>query len=294
MRSRDRRSSGGVAKAARLPGVATSSRLRRCPLTDGQDLLPVRVRSGIAGLPLGGQTIILTGAAGGIGRLISEALCEAGAKPILLDRPGDRLSALEQLVHGTAAEVRAADVTDRDTLTELIRELERARGAIEGLVNCAGLWQARPWHDIDDRAWETVLDANLKSVFVCCQAVLPGMVERGSGAVVNFASTAGEYGSISPAAHYAAAKAGVIGLTKSLAREVGRYGVRVNAVSPGPTDTAALGANTDEQKARVAARTLLGRLGQPKEIADAVLYLVGPTSTFVTGHVLRVNGGALL
>jgi NAD(P)-dependent dehydrogenase (short-subunit alcohol dehydrogenase family) len=245
-------------------------------------------------LPLAGQTIILTGAAGGIGRWISEALCAAGANPLLLDLPGDSLLALEQLVHGTTAEVRAADVSDRDTVVELVRELERERGAIDGLVNCAGLWQVRAWHDIDDRAWENVLNANLKSAFVCCQTVLPGMVGRGGGAVVNFASTAGEYGSISPAAHYAAAKAAVIGLTKSLAREVGPYGVRVNAVSPGPTDTAALAVNTDEQKAKVEARTLLGRLGQPNEIADAVIYLVGPMSTFVTGHVLRVNGGALL
>jgi len=111
---------------------------------------------------------------------------------------------------------------------------------------------------------------------------------------VNFASTAGEYGSISPAAHYAAAKAGVIGLTKSLAREVSPCGVRVNALSPGPTDTVALGAATAEQKAQVGARTLLGRLGEPEEIAHGVLYLLGPLSTFVTGHVLRVNGGALL
>jgi NAD(P)-dependent dehydrogenase (short-subunit alcohol dehydrogenase family) len=243
---------------------------------------------------LDGQTIILTGAAGGIGRRISESLCQAGANPILVDLPGDSLLALEQLVHGTTAEVKAADVTDRGATVELVRELERERGSIEGLVNCAGLWQVRSWYDIDDRAWEDVLDANLKSAFVCCQSVLPGMVRRGGGAVVNFASTAGEYGSISPAAHYAAAKAAVIGMTKSLAREVGPYGVRVNAVSPGPTDTAALGANTEEQKAKAEARTLLGRLGQPSEIADAVLYLVGPMSTFVTGHVLRVNGGALL
>ena len=250
--------------------------------------------SAIAGLLLAEQTIILTGAAGGIGCRVSEVLCEAGANPILLDRPGESLSALEQLVDGTTAEVRATDVTDRVALSKLVREVERERGTIDALVNCAGLWEVRSWDMIDDLAWATVLDANLKSAFLCCQTVLPGMVARGNGSVVNFASTAGEHGSISPAAHYAAAKAGVIGLTKSLAREVGPHGVRVNAISPGPTDTAALGADTDDLKARVGARTLLGRLAQTDEIANAVLYLAGPMSTFVTGHVLRVNGGALL
>jgi NAD(P)-dependent dehydrogenase (short-subunit alcohol dehydrogenase family) len=111
---------------------------------------------------------------------------------------------------------------------------------------------------------------------------------------VNIASTAGEYGSVSPAAHYAAAKGGVIAMTKSLAREVSPHGVRVNAVSPGPIDTAALGAVSDEAKARIGARTLFGRLGRPHEIAGACIYLLSPLSTFVTGHVLRVNGGSLL
>ena len=120
------------------------------------------------------------------------------------------------------------------------------------------------------------------------------MVARGSGSVVNFASTAGEYGSIRAAAHYAAAKGGVIALTKSLAREVSPAGVRVNAVSPGPTDTPALLAATPEQRAVAGSRTLFGRLGQPHEIAGACVFLLSPLSTFVTGTVLQVNGGALL
>jgi len=250
--------------------------------------------AGVAGPLLAGMTVVLTGAAGGIGRHISRVLCEAGSNPILLDRPGETLTALTEAMRDTTAEVYATDVTDRDEVRALVEQTERERGAIEAIVNCAGLWEVRNWDEIDDADWQAVVDANLKSAFVCCQAVLPGMVRRGRGSVVNFASTAGEYGSISPAARYAAAKAGVIGLVKSLAREVSPSGVRVNAISPGPTDTVALGANSAELKARVGSRTLLGRLGEPEEIAHAVLYLVGPMSTFVTGHVLRVNGGSLL
>jgi NAD(P)-dependent dehydrogenase (short-subunit alcohol dehydrogenase family) len=232
--------------------------------------------AGIAGPLLAGYTVILTGAAGGIGRYASRVLVDAGAAAVLLDRPGESLDALSDSLRGTSANVVATDLTDRASVEQLVADV------------------VRDWDKIDDDSWQRVIDANLKSAFLCCQAVLPGMVERGSGSVVNFASTAGEYGSISPAAHYAAAKAGVIGLTKSLAREVSPHGVRVNAISPGPTDTVALGAATAEMKAKVGARTLLGRLAQPDELAHAVLYLVGPLSTFVTGHVLRVNGGSLL
>jgi NAD(P)-dependent dehydrogenase (short-subunit alcohol dehydrogenase family) len=255
---------------------------------------PALAPTGIAGPLLAEKTVLLTGAAGGIGRHVSRALIDAGAHAVLLDRPGDSLSELERGLRDLPAEVRAIDVTDRGAVGALVAEVERERGGIDGLVNCAGLWEVRTWDEIDDGSWDAVIDANLKSAYLCCQAVLPGMVSRGAGSVVNFASTAGEYGSISPAAHYAAAKAGVIGLTKSLAREVGPHNVRVNAISPGPTDTMALGAVSAEAKARVGARTLLGRLGRPEEMANAVLYLVGPMSTFVTGHILRVNGGALL
>jgi NAD(P)-dependent dehydrogenase (short-subunit alcohol dehydrogenase family) len=139
-----------------------------------------------------------------------------------------------------------------------------------------------------------MISTNLLTALVASRAVLPAMLEVGSGAIVNFASTAGEYGSIRPAAAYAAAKAGVIGFTKSLAREVSPLGVRVNAISPGPIDTPALKAVTEAERAKASARTLLGRLGQPHDIAQGVLYLASDESSFVTGTVLQVNGGSLL
>jgi NAD(P)-dependent dehydrogenase (short-subunit alcohol dehydrogenase family) len=139
-----------------------------------------------------------------------------------------------------------------------------------------------------------MLTANLLSAIASCRAVLPGMLERARGAVVNFASTAGEYGSIRPSAVYAAAKGGVIAFTKSLAREVSPCNVRVNCISPGPIDTPALQAASPEDRVATAARTLLGRIGTPRDIANGVLYLVSDESSFVTGTVLQVNGGSLL
>lgn len=235
--------------------------------------------------------VVLTGATGGIGGSIARVLAAAGARVALADLDTGGVDAL-------AAELgalgRTFDACSLEEFGAFHREIEREYGPVDGIVNCAGWWSPVPYDEIDDDAWQKALDGNLRTAFVGCRTVLPGMVERGRGSVVNIASTAGEYGSISPAAHYAAAKGGVIAITKSLAREVSPAGVRVNAVSPGPIDTVALGAASEEQKALVGARTLLGRLGRPDEIGGACAFLLSPLSTFVTGHVLRVNGGALL
>lgn len=240
---------------------------------------------------LEGRTVILTGATGGIGSTIARMLAEAGARLAVTDLDAGRVESLAQEI-GAFGE--AADASSPKAFARFHARVESELGPLDGLVNCAGLWAPLPYDQIDESAWASTLAGNLGTAFAACRTVLPGMVERRDGSVVNFASTAGEYGSISPAAHYAAAKGGVIALTKSLAREVGAAGVRVNAVSPGPIDTPALGAATAEQKAAVGARTLFERLGRPHEIAGACVFLLSALSTFITGHVLRVNGGSLL
>jgi NAD(P)-dependent dehydrogenase (short-subunit alcohol dehydrogenase family) len=251
-----------------------------------------RTLAAVGGRPLlEGNTVILTGATGGIGRTIARMLVTAGARLAVTDLEFERV---DQLASELRCYGEAVDVSSWAEFAAFHRNVERDLGPVDGLVNCAGLWAPLAYDEIDERAWAETLAANLATAFAACRAVLPGMVVRGSGTVVNFASTAGEYGSIRPAAHYAAAKGGVIALTKSLAREVSPHGVRVNAVSPGPTDTPALGASTPEQRAAAGARTLLGRLGYPHEIGGACVFLLSPLSTFVTGHVLRVNGGSLL
>jgi NAD(P)-dependent dehydrogenase (short-subunit alcohol dehydrogenase family) len=240
-------------------------------------------------LRLKDRVVVVTGAAGTIGRQVSHVLAAEGARLVLTDMAEGPLQTLAAELAGTAGAPwsRAANAADYG-------EFQDAVGVPDVLVNVAGTFKFSDFVSSSPEDWSEMISANLLTALVACRAVLPAMVEARSGAIVNFASTAGEYGSIRPAAAYAAAKAGVIGLTKSLAREVSPLGVRVNAISPGPVDTPALKAVTDAERATAAARTLLGRLGQPGDIARGVLYLASDESAFVTGTVLQVNGGSLL
>jgi NAD(P)-dependent dehydrogenase (short-subunit alcohol dehydrogenase family) len=237
---------------------------------------------------LAGRTVILTGAAGGIGRHVARALADAGAKVAATDLSADGLAELG------AALTDAFDAADAERFDTFHARVREELGEVDGLITCAGFWQSKPFAEIDVAELELMFRANVTTAWVACHSVLPAMISRGCGSIVNFASTAGEYGSISPGSHYAAAKGAVIALTKSLAREASPHGVRVNAISPGPTDTVALGAATPEQKAAAGARTLFNRLGRPDEIAAGCVYLLSDMSSFVTGTVLQVNGGSRL
>jgi NAD(P)-dependent dehydrogenase (short-subunit alcohol dehydrogenase family) len=244
-----------------------------------------------------GGAVLVTGATGGIGRAVVHTLHAAGWDVALLDLAEEPLRALaaelDERRPGSAS-FTAADAAEESDVAAWVEKALAEYGAICGLVNVAGLWRSQPFTNLTMADIDTVLHANLRTALICCRLACEPMIAQGAGSIVNFASTAGEYGSISPAAHYAAAKGAVIALTKSLARELSPRGIRVNAISPGPVDTVGLTAGSSATSDETAARTLLGRLGTPQEIADGVAFLVSDESSFITGHVLRVNGGSLL
>lgn len=235
--------------------------------------------------------IIILGGAGGIGRALVAGLVDEGAYVAAVDLGGVALDSIE--TSSPARTLRlAADASDPDAMSATVATVEHKFGRIDALVNTVGLFQPGDFVDSSPADWELAIRVNLLGVMTATWAVLPGMLQRSSGSIVHFASTAGEYGSIRPAAAYAAAKGGVIAFTKSLAREVGAQGVRVNCISPGPVRTAMFAA--DAPDADGSSRTLLGRMGTPADLLPAVRYLASEDSGYVTGEVMRVNGGSLI
>jgi glucose 1-dehydrogenase len=245
---------------------------------------------------LDGRVAIVTGAAGGIGAGIVKRLSEAGANVVLTDYDAERLAAAERiaLADSDAAAIAAigADLTKEEEVEALVAGAIERFGRINVLVNNAGVLRTGPVVDIPLAEWNLVLASNLTSAFLCSKAVLPGMIERGSGSIVNIASVAA-FAFTTPHAHYAASKAGMVALSRDLAYEVAPHGVRVNAISPSgitsPMNQKELPAGP--RKALESA-IALDRWGAPEDIGDAVVYLASDRASFVVGSVLGVTGGS--
>ncbi len=242
------------------------------------------------------RTVLITGAATGIGRETAKRFAAEGWNVAVHYHKSE--AAAQALVdelkarHASAIRVQA-DVRDPYAVRAMAEKVNRAFTRIDALVNNAGLAQQKLFTDITAREWDDMFDVNVKGVFHCCQAVLPGMISRKSGSIVNVSSMWGEVGA-SCEVHYSAAKAAVIGLTKALAKEVGPSGIRVNCVTPGVIATA-MTANLDE--AAIAAlkdETPLGAIGSPRDVAEAIYYLASDKAAFVTGQVLGVSGGLVI
>lgn len=244
-------------------------------------------------LSLRGRTALVTGAATGIGRATALRLAQAGAT-VWVNHLGQASAAGDVVREIAAAGGRAqaieADVSD----AAAVQRMAEAVGAVDVLVNNAGVIQEKPFLETTEADWDRMLAVDLKAVFLVCRAIIPGMLSKGQGAIVNIASDLGILGR-ERYAPYCAAKAGVIGLTKSLAREFAPQHIRANAVAPGPVATAMV--SLEHMSAEWVEKELAipqHRLGAPEEIADSVLFLASDLSRFYTGQVLGPNGGSAM
>jgi len=244
------------------------------------------------------KVVIVTGAAKGIGAAIADACAREGARVAALDLDGPGADAVAAALRGRGADALAlcADVTRAADIRAALDAVLARWDRVDVLVNNAGGFAViRATEDIPESEWDAIVASNLTSVFLCVKAVLPVMKRQRYGRIVNLASVVGRGGAVRVTSHYAAAKAGVIGLTRHLALEVGADGITVNAVAPGTTATErVLRARTPEETLRVAQAIPVRRLGEPGEIADAVVFLASDAAAFINGATLDVNGGQVM
>ena len=233
---------------------------------------------------LEGKTALVTGASKGIGKAIATELAAAGATVVVGYRSGkDEAEALASDLGGAAIQ---ADVSSADEAKRLVEEA----GDLDILVNNAGLTRDGLLARMSDEDWQTVIDTNLASVFYTCRAVTRPMMKRRAGAIVNISSIVGVHGNWGQT-NYAASKAGIIGFTKSLARELGSRNIRANVVAPGYVKTLLTDVLPEEATGAMLENTPLGRLGDPEDVAGAVRFLCSDAASFITGEVLLVDGG---
>jgi len=252
---------------------------------------------GAVGRPLAGRTALVTGAASGIGAAIAEAFAVAGARLCLADRAsGDGLRTVADRCagHGVPVVTARADVAVEDDVTRMFATAQDRLGTIDVLVNNAGIVSESRVADMSTAMFDEMIAINLRSVFLCCRAALPGMLAIGFGRIINIASQVGQKGGAG-LAHYAAAKAGVIGFTRSLAREVSAHGVTANCIAPGPIITPLGGNLSEEWTGPLLASLPLKRFGQPDEVAPtAVLLASVPGGNLYTGQTLGPNSGDVM
>ena len=239
------------------------------------------------------KVAIVTGAAKGIGLATAERLAREGASILMADLDEKELNRAADLLREKGHRVGKAkcDVGRRDDVTQMVRAAEREFGDIHILINNAGIaGPVGPLEQVSDEDWEAVMAVDLKSVYLCCQAVLPGMKARRYGRIVNVASIAGKEGNPNMVP-YSTAKAAVIGLTKALAKEVAGHGIYVNAISPAVIETPMLDTVTPEQVQYMVQRIPMGRTGRPEEVAALICWLASDEASFTTRQCVDISGG---
>ena len=246
---------------------------------------------------LAGRVVLVTGSSRGIGAEVAVKAAAAGATVAVHYRSsaeGARETLERIRAAGGDGESFAADIGAAAEAEALVKRVADRFGRIDGLVNNAGLTQVGPFLEIEPADWDAVIATDLSAAFHTCRAVLPGMLEQGSGTIVNIASRLGQIG-VAETAAYSAAKAGLIGLTRALAKEFGPRGIRVNAVAPGMTETGMTTDLVDSEEGRRRLRDMpLGRYGRPEEVADAVIFLLSDASALFLGQTLNPNAGGYM
>lgn len=245
--------------------------------------------------PLAEHIAVITGAGNGIGEAVARHLASAGAKIVVNDL---QMAAAEKVVaaivaDGGAATAVAGDVSDPDDVSRLFRHCSEAFGDCSLLVNNAGIVQQSLFEELSVEDWDRMIAVHLRGTFLCARTAVVPMLQRGEGVIVNIASQLGQIGGVE-LVHYSAAKAGVIGLTKALAREVSKRGVRVNAVAPGPINTELVRNLSEDWRKAKAAELPLGHFGEPEDVADTVAFLASPAARIYVGQTLGPNSGDVM
>jgi 3-oxoacyl-[acyl-carrier protein] reductase len=244
------------------------------------------------------RVALITGASRGIGAAIALRLARDGFD-LALNWVGEQSRDNEAEAEAIAENARAldaesvcveADVTDRDAVAAMVEDVAKGLGPVAALVNNAGITRDRTLRKLPPEDWDRVLEVNLTGAFNCCRAVADGMAERGWGRIISISSVVAQMGNFGQA-NYAASKAGLLGLTKSLAREVARKGVTVNAVAPGFIATEMTAEIPKDVAEQIVAQIPVGSMGEPADVASAVAFLASDEARYITGHVLSVNGG---
>ncbi len=245
------------------------------------------------------KVAIVTGARQGMGRTDVLTLAKAGAKVVVSDISLEDCEKVVEEIKKEGGEAIAiqCDVSKKKEVDEMVKETVKKWGKVDILVNNAGICQFKPFLDLTEEEWNRTIDINLKGYFLCAQAAAKEMVKQKSGVIVNIASVAmGQVGVGFPfLAHYSASKGGIIGMTETLALELGQYNIRVNAIAPGAIDTPMIAGVKQDQKTMegILARSPLHRVGEPQEISNVVLFLASDESSYMTGSTVVVDGGWL-
>jgi len=242
---------------------------------------------------LSGKIALVTGASRGIGAAIADTLAQAGATVIGTATGDSGAAAISERLAQWNGQGRALNAAEADGIENLITDIEKEFGKLDILVNNAGITRDNLLMRMKEEEWDEIMQVNLKSVFRASKAVLRGMMKQRSGRIINITSVVGAMGNAGQA-NYAAAKAGLMGFAKSMAREVGSRGITVNCIAPGFIDTDMTRALPEEVRKTFEAQTALGRFGDAQDIADAVLFLASDQAKYITGQTLHVNGGMLM